>query len=317
MNTLNQSSTGDISDVFCCSVKDIYRLGVSPALHRSCREYGYFFITDVDTPELALEGVFSEAAQFFNLSIDDKLKNISLPSNQYLGYRGIGTEKSVMTGAPELCEQYKFGYFHDNERRSSLRLDFLTAYEAIFKQHTQSHFHTMEQIANQVLMIIADNFNLGREYFVPYCNQPTHQMGLNYYPIGNLEERNDQHYAMSAHKDLCLLTIIAQNESGLVSQDIQGTWKPIAHVPNTLIVMLGDYLERWTNHYYLAPVHRVIESAQDARTSIIYKHRPNYETVIPVIPGINIEKTHADTQVEFHTGKAYEEKINRIMSTTD
>lgn len=284
-------------------------------MHYSCRNYGYFFIEDFDTQALNFENVFSEAIRFFTLPKSKKLINLALPSNQYLGYRGIGTEKSVMTGCPELCEQYKFGYFYNKESKSStLLLNYLFSYESIFKMYTQLYFSVMEKIAEKVLTIIENNFDLGRNYFQSYCNQPMHQLGLNYYPAENLDKKTCQNYAMSAHKDLCLLAIIAQNKEGLMVQSLQGEWKIIPYMPNTLLVLLGDYLERWTNNYYIAPVHRVLESTEDARISLIYKHRPNYETVIPLIPGINPEKSAKDARIEFHTGKAYENKINSIMS---
>ncbi len=287
-------------------------------MHYSCRKYGYFFIEDFDTQALNFENVFSEAIRFFNLPKNKKLINIALPSNQYLGYRGIGTEKSVMTGCLELCEQYKFGYLYDKESKSStLLLNYLFSYESVFKKYTQLYFSVMEQIATKLLTIIGNNFGLGRNYFQSYCNQPTHQLGLNYYPAEKLDKQTCQNYAMSAHKDLCLLAIIAQNKEGLMVQNLQGGWKLIPYMPSTLLVLLGDYLERWTNNYYMAPVHRVLESTEDARISLIYKHRPNFETVIPLIPGINPEKSAKDARSEFHTGKAYENKINSIMSNEE
>lgn len=291
---------------------------VSDKIHQSCRDFGYFFIKDIEKTAINLPGVFTEANDFFRLPANEKSIYPALHANQYLGYRGIGTEKSVMTGYPELCEQYKFGYFHDKKlNASTLDFTYLSSYASIFKAHVKTYFHSMEEIANKVLTTIANNFGLGQDYFLPYCQHPTHQMGLNYYPVGRVNDENSQQYAMSAHKDLCLLTIIAQKKSGLMAQDRYGNWRLIPSIPNTLVVMLGDYLERWTNHYYLAPLHRVLESSDEARISIIYKHRPNYETVIPVIPGINHEKEHDTASIGFHTGKAYEEKINRIMSHSE
>ena len=308
----------DLGNIFCCSLQDIMKGSRAQELHGACKEYGYFYIENLTPNALPLEEVFCEAQRFFELPTVDKIQHKSLPSNQFLGYRGIGTEKSMMTGAPELCEQYKFGYLHDKKTNTSVLADsFLAAYKTIFTQYTRRYFQVMEQVATQILNIMAHNFNLGDDYFLPYCNQPMHQLGLNYYPIGNPEEQSEQNYAMSAHKDLCLLTIIAQSAPGLMAQDLQGHWRPIVHKPNTLIVMLGDYLQRWTNHYYLAPIHRVVESAQYARTSVIYKHRPNYDTVIPLIPGINFANTHHEAKEAFHTGKAYEEKITRIMGVVD
>lgn len=303
------------SDAFCCSVNDLHLMTSCKELHQSCKEYGYFFITCTDAEVFNLDSVFAEGAQFFSLPESEKLKNTASSANQFLGYRRLGTEKSVLTGDPELCEQYKFGYFYEKKTNSSnLLCDYLSTYESIFKKYTKSYFNSMEQLATKLLMIIAENFSLGKEHFKTYCDQPMHQLGINYYPTGNANEQSTQNYAMSAHKDLCLLTIIAQNQGGLMVKNLQDEWSLIPNRPNTLLVLLGDYLERWTNGYYLAPVHRVLESSKNARISVIYKHRPNYETIIPLIPGINPERK--DVDAAFHTGKAYEEKINYIMSAS-
>lgn len=299
--------------MFFCNLNQLSQLTSCKELHNSCKKYGYFFIQGFDTEYFNLQDIFSEATNFFTLPTNEKQRNTAQSFNQYLGYRGIGTEKSVMTGYPELCEQYKFGYFYDKENNSSsFALNYLLSYENIFKKYSKLYFDVMEQLAAKILKVIANNFNLGEEYFQQFCNQPMHQLGLNYYPTSTLNE--DTNHAMSAHKDLCLFAIIAQNKEGLMVQDLCGEWKLIPYMPNTLLVLLGDYLERWTNGYYLAPVHQVLESSEVARMSLIYKHRPNYETVIPIIPGINPERNRDDVSAIFHTGKAYENKINNIMS---
>lgn len=313
MEILNHLPTVNMSDVFYCSRKGLSVAAKCHELHQACRKQGFFLIKE----DLNVKEVFSEAALFFNLSEEKKSKYTATHSNQYLGYRRIGTETSVLTGRPEQCAQFKVGYFHDKKNHTTFLVqDYLRSYETIFKQHTLSYFNAMEEMASHILRAIANNFHLGQEYFQTYCHQPMHQMGLNYYPADNNHDLNCQEYAMSAHKDLCLITMIAQSKPGLMVEDREGNWGLIPYVPNTVLVMMGDYIQRWTHDYYLAPMHRVLQSSEDARISIIYKHRPDYETVIPVIKGINPEKIN-DTNVGYHTGKAYENKINRIMNDNE
>ena len=117
---------------------------------------------------------------------------------------------------------------------------------------------------------------------------------------------------MSAHKDLCLVTIIAQDKPGLMLKDVCGEWKVVPYIPNTLIIMLGEFIEVWTDGYYLAPLHLVLKSTTERRLSVIYKLRPNYDAKIPVIEGINPRSKNSSRTV-IHTGKAYDDKLKNIM----
>ncbi|MGM9451885.1 2OG-Fe(II) oxygenase family protein [Legionella bozemanae] len=286
-------------------------------MHEACKTYGAFFLSGFESiAQLELYGLFSEATHFFNSDLSIKKRYIASADNRYLGYRGIGSEFSELAHRQyEPCEQYKVGYLNDlKNKTSTFEVEAIQVHGSIFKKHLQAGFYSLDHIGAHVLSTIAKNLNLGEHYFTEYCNHPNHQLGLNCYPIENHppNHNNTDQYGMSAHKDLCLITIIAQDKPGLMLKDVCGKWKIVPHIPNTLIIMLGEFIEVWTDGYYPAPLHQVLKSTTERRLSVIYKLRPDYDTKIPVIEGINPCSNNSSRTV-IHTGKAYDDKLKNIM----
>lgn len=283
-------------------------------MDEACKTYGAFFISGfASRAQLDLQGLFSEAEDFFNLDMSIKKSYIASADNRYLGYRGIGSEFSELAHRQyEPCEQYKVGYLNDLKNKTSLfGVEAIQAHGAIFKKYLHSGFYSLDNIGAYVLSAIAKNLNLGEHYFADYCNHPNHQLGLNCYPHSSNPKDGDP-YGMSAHKDLCLMTIIAQNKPGLMLKDVCGEWKIVPYLPDTLFIMLGEFIEIWTDGYYPAPLHQVLKSTTERRLSIVYKLRPNYDAIIPVIKGIN-PHSNSSSRTVIHTGKAYDDKLKNIM----
>eukprot|EP00953_Heterococcus_sp_UTEX-ZZ885_P014683 8301-Heterococcus_DN1.PRE.2 len=67
-----------------------------------------------------------------------------------------------------------------------------------------------------------------------------------------------------------MLTVAAVHYTVYRSQDI--------------IVNLGDLLQRWTNDYFTAPVHRVYNYEGRERYSVPFFFEPNFETVVECLP---------------------------------
>ncbi|KTD57619.1 2OG-Fe(II) oxygenase family protein [Legionella shakespearei] len=282
-------------------------------IDEACRTYGAFFISGFNSlAKLDAAGLFAESSRFFDLDISIKNRYLASADNHFLGYRGIGSEFSELAHRQhEPCEQYKVGYLNDPQNnRSRIEEQSMHTHRSIFTTHLESCFHSFEHIGSCFLSAIARNLNLGKNYFKNYCTEPNHQLGLNCYPIHNQDDT--MQYGMSAHKDLCLLTIIAQDQPGLMLNDVCGQWKVVPHIPGTLLIMLGEFIEHWTDKYYQAPLHQVLKSTTQRRLSIIYKMRPNYNAEIPVIEGINPLFTSTARAI-IHTGKAYDDKLKNIM----
>jgi len=82
--------------------------------------------------------------------------------------------------------------------------------------------------------------------------------------------------------------LVGATDSGLELLTKEGTWLPIEAQENTLIVNVGDMLQRLTNHQYRSTTHRVVnpEGSQTTkpRYSMPFFVHPNPEFVIDALP---------------------------------
>jgi isopenicillin N synthase-like dioxygenase len=67
---------------------------------------------------------------------------------------------------------------------------------------------------------------------------------------------------------------------GLQIEDLNGDWIEAPPIPGTLIVNVGDLLERWTDGAFRSTPHRVINATAEERLSLVLAFDPNPETMI-------------------------------------
>ena len=77
------------------------------------------------------------------------------------------------------------------------------------------------------------------------------------------------------HTDFGMLTVLAQDDvGGLEIQRLGGEWVAMPPLPGTLVVNVGDLLERWSNRRYRSTVHRVINRSGRERLSLVLAYDP-------------------------------------------
>ena len=86
---------------------------VARAVGDACRRYGYFFLKQHGVSPDLLAAAFNETQRFYSLSLDQKRRFNCSVQSQFLGYRGLGAERSLMHAGGEACEQYRIGNFVD------------------------------------------------------------------------------------------------------------------------------------------------------------------------------------------------------------
>uniref|UniRef100_M8C9S8 UPF0676 protein n=1 Tax=Aegilops tauschii TaxID=37682 RepID=M8C9S8_AEGTA len=90
------------------------------------------------------------------------------------------------------------------------------------------------------------------------------------FTVGEVNESDNGNYGASAHSDYGMITLLATDGTpGLqLITHVQNIcrekdrhpqlWEDVRHVDGTLIVNIGDLLERWTNCVFRSTLHRVV-----------------------------------------------------------
>ncbi|MCX4681191.1 isopenicillin N synthase family oxygenase [Streptomyces sp. NBC_01433] len=236
---------------------------------------GFFFIHNHGIPADLIKAVYMEMRQFYQLSLTEKSQYDATEQSQFLGYRGLGRERSRTHGGTESCEQYRIGNT-THELPMPASVDF---YHAHFPKSLEL-FHHLTHLGDGILAACALALGLEEDSFTAALGSPLHRLGLNHYGASHPSDADSTvGYAMSPHIDLSSLTILDQDEPGLEVRDSDGKWLEVPTVPGTLFLFLGDYVQRWSNGLHRAAPHRVRRVRRD-RKSIQYKHRPDYGVVV-------------------------------------
>ena len=92
-----------------------------------------------------------------------------------------------------------------------------------------------------------------------------------------------------AHEDINLITLlVGASAAGLEVLSKQGQWVPFTSDADTIVVNIGDMLQRLTNHVYKSTTNRVTnppgEQARQPRYSVPFFLHPNPDFMIDVLP---------------------------------
>jgi isopenicillin N synthase-like dioxygenase len=249
-----------------------------------------------------------EAQDYFAQPLDAKRKDCGTRQSRYMGFRPMGVDASLDT-----CEQYKLGYTreHDGDRISTLAHGLANRH--IFRWATLKFWENSWTLGKRIQAAFAYNLGLRADYFDQFTDRPMHQLGLSYYPLPSTETGAPA-YASQAHRDMCMFALVAQDRDGLEACFLDGTWAPLtAPAADAVLVLVGDYLERWSGGAYLAPSHRVRRSEHRERHSVTLTYRPNFEAV--VIAPRQLQSPHRpEYSIPFHAGREQEHTLDRIVA---
>lgn len=281
---------------------------VASAVGEACQKCGYFFLNHHGLSADLVTATFNETRRFYSLSIDQKRRFNCSAQSQFLGYRGLGAEKSLMHSGGEACEQYRIGNIVETPASQAVAK---FCHEP-FSQGTIL-FEELVKIGSRLMSTCAIALGLSDTFFDPVMEAPMHRLGLNIYTVGGGQAiGNSVSYAMTSHVDHAVFTILTQDELGLEVLGAEGEWINVPLIPGAMFVFLGDYMERWTNGVYRATPHRVREVSRN-RMSLQYKHRPSYATVVaPLRPFVN--KDHPARYEAFDTGNQYTQLLQSLLT---
>jgi len=137
------------------------------------------------------------------------------------------------------------------------------------------------KLANVLLRIFATSLDLPENWFEDKCDKPMSSLRLLHYPP---KPRDEPRFGCGAHSDYGCCTIFAQDTAGglqLLSKS--GEWVDVPCEEDTLVINIGDMMQRWTNDKYTSTIHRVLNPVDNHRFSAPFFFDPNFDATIECI----------------------------------
>jgi len=271
------------------SLRAVESAGFVRELGAAYANHGFVIITDHGFPQPLIDRFLGMYKTFFAWPDADKRRYHIAGSGGARGYTPFGIETAKGSRHFDLKEFWHVGrelpqghpyrhYMADN-----VWIDGIEG----FKDSCIEMFETFDRSGRRLLTAIARVLDLPADYFEEKVQLGNSVLRVIHYPPMPLNLTES--IRAGAHEDINVITLLlGAEEPGLQVLTRQGEWLSVNPVPGSMVVNVGDMLQRLTNGRLRSTSHRVInpvsERAQNARYSMPFFLHFNPDFPIAALP---------------------------------
>jgi isopenicillin N synthase-like dioxygenase len=288
----------DVAGAFSSAIEE--RLAVARAVRAAAMNNGFFYVRNHGIPAAVSEAAAEACHDFFRQDAEVKDRADARHSAYFNGYRGRGTQRINAAEGVDARETLSWTYdprydpavdggveaVPEPARRFMRPEDFLwdATAEAVphLKARLVAYFAACLALARALTRVFALSLDLDEDFFADKVRYPDAAYAFNYYPPLPLPpapppQRGDQRdedssstgVSIGSHTDFQLFTVLWQDDQGgLQVLDRSGQWLRARPMPGTLVVNIGDYMQRVTNGRYVSTVHRARNDGAQGRARL-------------------------------------------------
>jgi isopenicillin N synthase-like dioxygenase len=237
----------------------------SAKLGRSYARYGFAVLENHGIDQTLIEETLSAFKRYFALDDATKRRYIVPGGGGQRGYTAFGVETAKDAHTPDLKEFWQVGRDLPSGHRFADHMapNIWPAEVPELKTHAQALFTAFDSKGSQILRAIAAFLALDPGFFADKTNDGNSILRVLHYPPLAPEAEGVR---AGAHEDINVITLLlGAEEAGLELLDRDGHWLPIAPPPGSLVVNIGDMLQRLTNHRLPSTTHRVVNPSPERR----------------------------------------------------
>ncbi len=281
------------------------------------REWGFAGIRNHGIPQELIDGAYDAFQQFFALPEDVKKRYHVPGGGGARGYTPFGIETAKGNAYFDLKEFWHVGReLPAGSRYRDVMADNLWPAEVPgFKDRALALYHALDDLGSRVLSALALHIGLPERWFADKTDAGNSILRpIHYPPITTPDVPNVR---AGAHEDLNRITLlVGASAEGLEVLSRRGDWVPFTADADTIVVNIGDMLQRLTNHVYPSTTHRVVnppgDKARQPRYSTPFFLHPNPDFLIDVLPSC-ITPDNPNRYPEPITAQGYlEERLREI-----
>ena len=281
------------------------------------REWGFAGIRSHGIDRSLIDRAYAAFQRFFALPPDVKMRYHLKGMGGARGYTPFGIETAKDSRYPDLKEFWHIGREipRDSKYAAVMAPNVWPTEVPDFEAAGYGLYDALDRLGSRVLRALALHIDLPETYFDDKTNYGTSILRpIHYPPITAPDVPNVR---AGAHEDINLITLlVGASAEGLEVRSHAGEWVPFTAEADTIVVNIGDMLQRLTNHVYPSTTHRVVnppgERAREPRYSVPFFLHPNPDFVIDVLPAC-IDTTHPNRYPHPITAHDYlQERLREI-----
>ncbi len=261
------------------------RRQVAWAIHKACRETGFFYVTGHGVPQSLIDAQLAETRRFF--AQDDAAKQaVSVElSRCRRGYEGEGRQTLDAGSAADLKESFMLARDLAEDHplvRAGAPMQGPNQWPAAlpgFRAQMLAYQDEMIRLGRHLMGCLALSVDLDADWFADGLAEPQCGIRLLRYPPQPAVTASNR-LGAGAHSDWGSITILLQDDlAGLEVRNADGAWILATPIAGSFVINLGQMMERFTAGLYRANLHRVRNSSTErARYSVatFFELEPRY-----------------------------------------
>jgi isopenicillin N synthase-like dioxygenase len=253
------------------------------------REWGFAGIRGHGIPQRLIDEAYDAFARFFALPEETKRKYHVPGGGGARGYTPFGVETAKGAQHHDLKEFWHVGreIARDSKYADVMPPNLWPDEVPAFREAASGLYDALDALGSRVLSALSLHIGLPEDFFADKTDSGNSILRpIHYPPITTPDVPNVR---AGAHEDINLITLlVGASAEGLEVLSRKGRWVPFTADADTIVVNIGDMLQRLTNHVYPSTTHRVVnppgEKARQPRYSTPFFLHPNPDFVIDVLP---------------------------------
>jgi len=244
--------------------------GFSRRLGESFERFGFAVVADHGLPDDLIEGCLSRARAFFALPEEVKRRYVVPGGAGQRGYTPFGVETAKGATLGDLKEFWHVGRdLPPGHPYAGLIAPNVWPDETEgFREFAGGLYAGLDALGLRVLRAIARRLELDDDAFAPAVRDSDSILRLLHYPP---LPPGVQGLRAGPHEDINAITLLlGAEEAGLEIRGRDGRWLAINPPPGSVVVNIGDMLQRLTNHRLPSTTHRVVNPVTERRGAARY-----------------------------------------------
>lgn len=248
-------------------------------LGKAYEDIGFVAIKNHGLDEEITKELYDQVAKFFALPAEVKSKYEIDGLAGQRGFTSFGKEHAKNTNAGDLKEFWQFGQSVStrNEVNKDYPKNISVSELPSFNPLAMRVYKALENAGREMLRAIALYLKLDENYFDAKIKDGNSILRAIYYPP--ITQDPGDAVRSAAHEDINLITLLmGASAEGLQVLNRNNEWVGVTAVPESIVVNVGDMLQRLTNGKLKSTTHRVVNPPKEkwgqARFSIPFFLHP-------------------------------------------
>ncbi|PVI07417.1 Clavaminate synthase-like protein [Periconia macrospinosa] len=262
---------------------------------------GFFYVSNHGIPEKLIQSALEQVKGFFNQSPADKDRVGFARSGKSCGYHSVGSTQINNTETRDKKETFSMRYdtridpfhagkTHEDVNSTFAATDFVwngTSHLPNFRPVLTEFYQERLKLARKIIRLFALALGLPEDYFDSIVTQPGADAVHIHYPGTDEMPRNGQDVdvGIGSHTDIQCVTLLWQDMSGgLQVLSAADEWLDAQPIEGTLVINIGDFLQRLSNNKFKSTVHRVYNRQKTSRYAMPFFLGFNPDHICEVVP---------------------------------